>query len=510
MSAFSRFLIGAFVIFAFMPSAIWAGDGDKTRTDLYGDPLPPGAVARLGSVRFRFSSYSPCPLIFSADGKSLLAGDGESLLLWDRATGERIRKFDLNLPCRSVAGFSSGGKVFALVGESSLSEAVFVRPQSKSERMRPPSLGLNVQPLALSPDGNQLLFWRGNELVLWDFAAQKTVKSVSVKDSKSPLGSLLPYSTAALSPNARIVAFIKWKTGEVCLLDPRTLRTLRKWDGPSSPNGAPHLTFSWDGKSLIAGGGFGIRVWDVASGKELRRFAENGPYPWGTLAVSPDGQTVATVDEMHKVIVLWDMATRRHTKPAGDEPGTLNALSYVDGNTLVSVATDAVVRLWDARSGKCLRRARPDKSFGRIVAVSPKASCWPAPRKRIASAFGMSPRTKCSGKARRLSMPRPNWSSLPMARRWWEMLSRGTLHGSLVGTRPRARRSPRSVSAETSSPPMESSPRSAIPTIRATIRFACSALAWTIDGVHSPHRFRSRARSITNCRRIAECCWCSA
>jgi hypothetical protein len=69
--------------------------------DLYGDPLPPGAVARLGTVRWRSPiRISACG--FVADGKHVATahgadlGDqdpsrGSALSLWDLKTGRLVR-----------------------------------------------------------------------------------------------------------------------------------------------------------------------------------------------------------------------------------------------------------------------------------------------------------------------------------------------------------------------------------------------------------------------------------
>ena len=67
------------------------GENVKTpRTDLYGDPLPPGAVMRLGTIRLR---HVGSEVAFSKDGKQLIScgNDGE-VRVWDVADGKLLRR----------------------------------------------------------------------------------------------------------------------------------------------------------------------------------------------------------------------------------------------------------------------------------------------------------------------------------------------------------------------------------------------------------------------------------
>src|SRR5437868_14119852 len=59
--------------------------------DGYGDPLPPGAVARLGTARLCQPGASA--LAFAPDGKTLAAlDDFGDLVLWEVATGRELRR----------------------------------------------------------------------------------------------------------------------------------------------------------------------------------------------------------------------------------------------------------------------------------------------------------------------------------------------------------------------------------------------------------------------------------
>ena len=70
MNSFPRTAV--FLVFPFFALAfpVWSGPPAAERTDRYGDALPLGAVARLGSVRLRHDNL-PGLLAFAADNKTL-------------------------------------------------------------------------------------------------------------------------------------------------------------------------------------------------------------------------------------------------------------------------------------------------------------------------------------------------------------------------------------------------------------------------------------------------------
>jgi WD40 repeat protein len=61
----------------------------QLRTDLYGDPLPTGALARLGTLRLRRDYQSPSDFAFTPNGKALVSAKTDKILqFWDVKTGE--------------------------------------------------------------------------------------------------------------------------------------------------------------------------------------------------------------------------------------------------------------------------------------------------------------------------------------------------------------------------------------------------------------------------------------
>src|SRR5262249_38725507 len=92
-----------------------AQEGNKpVRTDRYGDPLPPGALARLGTVRWRNAGNGGTSILFTRDGKGVISTSGGSAYLWEIPTGKLIRQFgDLSRQAVRVAALSPDGRILA-------------------------------------------------------------------------------------------------------------------------------------------------------------------------------------------------------------------------------------------------------------------------------------------------------------------------------------------------------------------------------------------------------------
>jgi WD40 repeat protein/uncharacterized caspase-like protein len=130
--------------------------------------------------------------------------------------------------------------------------------------------------------------------------------------------------------------------------------------------------FSPDGRLVATGDGGGdVVVWDVASGREVRRLTDNAGDPgaqdvdgwlWG--AFSPDSRLLVT--SIGPNVRLWDLWTGKRLWLAtnGDnaffEPddGSHPPVSFTAGGSQIVVTGTEYRLTWDARNGRMLSRTR--------------------------------------------------------------------------------------------------------------------------------------------------------
>jgi WD40 repeat protein len=342
------------------------------RLDLYRDPLPPQATARLGTVRFRHHQAVRA-VAFSPDGKVLATVDvgvdsihlGGSLRFWDRASGRELHPL-VPGPSGYVisAVFAADGKVL-FVGTR---EGPLRRWDLTSGKELPPWKGhaRGVRRLALSADGRTLAATNQEEpyqFRLWDVRTGQEKHVVSNEGGAYAL---------ALSPDGRVAAAggpgVTSRNNETLRLwDTTTGKQLLQLEGHTGDVSA--LAFTPDGKTLLSAGAFCPRItlWDVATGKKLRQISGKSEM-FLAATFSPDGKVVAGLNA-DKTITLWD-STGKELRTFGRAPRGLHRVRLwdaagrmlpgnpplafsPDGKLLVGPSVEGyALRLWDVASGE--------------------------------------------------------------------------------------------------------------------------------------------------------------
>jgi hypothetical protein len=124
------------------------------------------------------------------------------------------------------------------------------------------------------------------------------------------------------------------------------------------------VIFSPDGRWLASADFYHVRVWEVATGKQLRLLAGRGLSL--ALACSPSGRLLAGVFvewESRAVpvasIAVWEVATGQEVaRFPGQLPWTWSLAFSPDGRTLAAGGGDATILIWDLTGRKSADRSR--------------------------------------------------------------------------------------------------------------------------------------------------------
>jgi RNA polymerase sigma factor (sigma-70 family) len=275
--------------------------------DALGDPLPVGAVARLGTTRLRhgddifFAAYTP-------DGKALLtAGMDQNIRLWELPTGKELRRFGFDwrrapllgeVPPYYAVALSSDGKRVAVAREGALS---LWDVATGMLLHRKPIEGRLL--IAFVSDGNALLTVNSSDgsTQLWDVALGKSTRQFTKLSTERSV-----VTSMAVSPDGKYLAWTHYSgTGAATKI--KDLSADREL--PEFPIKGDNFTFSADSKTLAWSEPDGsVVLWDLARGKERIRFGRGESHP-GAVAMSADGMLVAVCHGA--TVEIWDGGTGR-------------------------------------------------------------------------------------------------------------------------------------------------------------------------------------------------------
>jgi WD40 repeat protein len=353
---------------------------DGARVDLCGDPLPDGALCRLGSYRFRHGEFV-LRLQFTADGRKLLSLGESTCCLWELPSGRLLARYDVEGQSPAARPPRPGP-----VRVRSRHEDWLQREAEEPQAVLSPDgrlLACEVRGAVRLLDaatGKLLASFRGTSSVVgftgdsktltgvdhrrilhqWDVRARKELRAVQLQFAHGP--PLLPVGLSC-APDGKTLA--DWRLRPV----------VRRWDTasgrelpPLKGHGKPvlALAFSGDGGSLASLGMDGtVRLWD-ASGKEVRRWPTD-PVWRPVLALAPDGKTLALAGTgaTGSLLRLCDRARGQGRFLFQKRPhaAALTSLAFSpDGRALAGVNVLGEIAFWRLDKGGAPQAEQPAPS----------------------------------------------------------------------------------------------------------------------------------------------------
>lgn len=345
--------------------------------------LPPGLTPSQAAT-FIFSEAA----LFSSDGQQALSVDRGTIQLWNIADAKLISRFRGNLSGRnsfgvqtalSSVGFNSDGRQ-VITGNKDVTNIWDVGTGRMTRVLKSapytPEASFSSTVIALSPDGRQLLSTHSDKTLTGVIELRDAVSGKLIRSFSGHSGMVTAVTFSRDGRRVISMGGVKASTwqgiasaqidGTIRIWDVATGENIRSLSGISEsvPNFA---VLSPDGKQLLSAGNVeALKLWDLDSGRLLRTFKDFSL----AAAFSPNGRYALSA--YVNSVRLLDLITGQELRSFEGHSNYVKALAFSpDGKLALSGSMDNSVKLWDVATGKEIRTFVGHAGEVSAVAFSP-------------------------------------------------------------------------------------------------------------------------------------------
>jgi WD40 repeat protein len=285
------------------------------------------------------------PAAFSPDGALLATATGDTRAphLWESATGKLVRTVEGASGRVQSVCFASGAKLFA----AGTSWNVYVWDTETWTVVAELAMS-SASELAFGPGAAPVLVASGaDNTVLWEEAKRRTFGGADRRAHDRQISCARGVAALDISPDGTRLATSNPGVTELWrVADARHLRTLRS----ESTNSRGAVRFSPDGQRLALAYGGRVEVWSVAdkSGPPAKFGAATGrkPLVW-TINWAPDSKVLLTAGN-DGCVRVWDGATGAELRSFDWDIGNIYCATFSsDGLTCAACSDKGQVVVWD-------------------------------------------------------------------------------------------------------------------------------------------------------------------
>ena len=334
---------------AFSPDGKWLASGDQSGVIRIWN-VADGTVVREWAAH----DEEIIAVLFSPDGSLLVSGASRAVNIWSTEDWSLVHQLvqkeeNRIIPGVSAIAFSTDGKMLA-IGDYFKTRIIQVSDWREVLRLR------RSESLAFSPDGQYLAISDDRDITIVSLSDGKTLR---VLKGHSGTVTHLDFShdgkLLASASQDRTIALWNPSLGQV-------LRTMTRHTDTVNV-----VLFSEDDRQLFSiGDDRVIRVWRAADGREMRRITGDLPGPARKIAVSSDGQLVATA--FGAEIKLFDLRNGQAVRTLAIQGGRVTDIAFSPKEQLLaaslctsfspepeSVCLQGEIRLWNVVDGQVVR-----------------------------------------------------------------------------------------------------------------------------------------------------------